>query len=208
MKFFLTQWRELRTFWRESAFREEVKRSAIAFAVLSLLGFGVSIAFPELLDRVMRLVMNYFGGLDLTDKAGNISAVALFSNNVRACVVTMLYGLIPFIYLSALSLGMNSVLLGILAAYYLSGGHSLVGYFAVLLPHGIFELPALILAFAMGLFCCGQTTRRIRKEETTLRLSDCITQMSRLFLLVIVPLLFIAALMEAYVTPLVAAYFH
>ena len=61
---------------------------------------------------------------------------------------------------------------------------------------------------SMGLFCCSQVTRRCRKDETALRVTDCLFQMSRVFVLLIVPLLLVAALMESYVTPLIASYFN
>ena len=70
------------------------------------------------------------------------------------------------------------------------------------MPHGIFELPALVLAFSMGLYVCGQVTRRCRHDETALPLWDCVPLMSWLLLLVLIPLLAVAAAMEAYVTPL------
>ena len=80
-------------------------------------------------------------------------------------------------------------------------------YFAALLPHGIFELPALILAAALGLFLCRQMTRRCRHDETALPLPVCLTQIARVFLLLIAPLLAVAAVMEAYVTPLLIGLF-
>lgn len=208
MSFFSAQWEEFRTFWRGSGFAAELRRSAAAAVLLALVGFGVCMALPDLLRWIMNLVQEYFSSLNLTDSAGNISAMALFSNNARACAFAMLYGMIPYAYLSALPLGVNFLLLGAMASYYVSNGQSLTGYAAALLPHGIFELPALVLSFAMGLYCCTQMTRRCRKDETAPRAADCIAQMSRLFALLIVPLLLAAALMEAYVTPLVASYFN
>jgi len=208
MSFFSVQWKEFRSFWHSSGFSGELKRSAAAFLLLSLAGFGICMALPELLNRIISLIQEYISGLNLTDAAGNLSAMALFSNNVQACAFAMLFGLVPFVYLTALPLGVNSMLLGVAAAYYVTSGLPLVGYFAALLPHGIFELPALVLSFAMGLFCCSQVTRRCRKDETALRVTDCLFQMSRVFVLLIVPLLLVAALMESYVTPLIASYFN
>lgn len=208
MSFFATQWDELQTFWRGSTFPYEVKRSAVAFGALALIGFGACMALPDLRDAIAAYIADLFGSMDLLDEAGNLSAMALFSNNLRACAVTMLYGLIPFVYLSALSLGINALLLGVLAAVSVSQGLSLAGYAAAILPHGLFEFPALVLAFAMGLFCCSQLTRRCRKDQTALSVFGCLTQISRLFLTVITPLLIAAALIETYLTPLVAGLFR
>jgi len=102
--------------------------------------------------------------MDLTDGAGNLSPLLLLANNLRAYAVTMLYGLIPFVRLPALALGVNAVLLGGLAACYAATDTTMLLYAASLLPHGIFELPALILAFSMGLYICGHLTRRCRRD--------------------------------------------
>jgi stage II sporulation protein M len=139
------------------------------------------------------------------DEVGNLSAVALLSNNLQACTMIMLYGLIPFVHLTALALGMNAMLLGVLAAYYVTNGISMLVYLAALIPHGIFEFPALILAFAMGLYVCGQLSRRCRQDETAVPLAECMLLILRLLALVLLPLLAAAALMEAYVTPFVAS---
>ncbi|MEG1594230.1 MAG: stage II sporulation protein M [Oscillibacter sp.] len=207
MNFFKTQTAELRTVW-QVGYGPEVKRTAIAFVILVVFSFGLSLALPNLRDTVMGYVMNLFGGMDVLDENGRISALFLFSNNLQACVSVMLWGLLPFLRFPALSLGTNAMLLGVLAAHYAANGLSLAVYFAALLPHAIFELPALVLAIAMGLFVCGQLSRRCRRDETAIPLWDCFTHISRLLLVALVPLLAAAALMEAYVTPWIVSFFQ
>ena len=80
-------------------------------------------------------------------------------------------------------------------------------YAASLLPHGIFELPALILAFSMGLYICGHLTRRCRRDPAALPLGACLGLAARLLVFLLLPLLILAALTEAYVTPLAAGLF-
>lgn len=196
----------LRKAWHDGL-REEVQRSAVAFCVLVVLAFGVSLALPDLRDQAVALVLETMNGIGAVKEDGTLSALGIFLNNLRACAFTMVYGLIPFLQLPALALGVNALLLGVLAAWYVSEGLSLLAYLAALLPHGILELPALILAFAMGLYVCGHLTRRCRKDENALHLWDCLVQISRMLLLVLVPLLAAAALVEAYVTPVVASLF-
>jgi stage II sporulation protein M len=201
MRVLEAQWAALRAFWHHG-YSEEVRRSAIAFAALALIGFVVCWLLPDLLKRITDAIFSYFGSLDVLDGSGKLSVGMLFANNLRACTVAILYGLIPFVYLSSLALGMNSLLLGVLAAYSVKNGYSMATYALALLPHGIFELPALILSFSMGLFLCGQITRRFRHDETAIPLTQCLIHAARLLLLLIVPLLTVAAVTEAYVTPL------
>ena len=76
-------------------------------------------------------------------------------------------------------------------------------FLAGILPHGILELPAMFLAFGTGLYICDNLTRRIQKDPTALGAWGCIVVMARVHLLVLLPLLVGAAMVEAYVTPLV-----
>ena len=192
--------------WR-NGYEAEVRRSAIAFFVLIFLAFGVCLAVPEIRIGFSAYVQNLFQGMDLTDETGRLSPLALLGNNLRACLFTMLYGLIPFLRLPALALGVNAVLLGGLAAVYAAADTTMLLFAAGLLPHGIFELPALILAFSMGLYICGHLTRRCRRDKAALSLVQCLGLAARLLVFLLLPLLIAAALTEAYVTPLAAGLF-
>lgn len=207
MSFLTSNWNDFRSNWRSSGLAWEFRRSAAAFCVLLLLGFGLALALPELRNGVLRFFLAFLESMEVVTDSGTLSPTILLSNNLRACSVAILYGLIPFAYFTALALGTNAMLLGVMAAYYVAEGHSMLLYLAALIPHGIFELPALVLSFAAGLFLCGQITRRIRHDETAWPLSQCVTLVSQTFLFLILPLLAVAALMEAYVTPLFIALF-
>jgi len=157
------QHRALWQFYRET-FGEALLMTAAAFLIICLLGFGVSLfnkSIPE-------FVVNYFtqmvrDGNIVTDD-GTIHFGALLVNNLRAAAISVLYGFIPFIYLTALAVGMNALILGVLAAYYVNSGTSLLIYFAGILPHGVFELSALLIAFALGLLLCRRITQYVRKN--------------------------------------------
>lgn len=199
--------RDLREAWA-NGLKEDVKRSAIAFVFIWVLFFAVCAAFPDLRTRLVDMMFSTLNSLSVTDESGKISALALFFNNVQATAFIMLYGLLPFIQLPALALGMNAMMLGVMAAWYAAEGISMLAYLAALLPHGILELPALFLSFGTGLYICGQLSRRCRKDRHARSLWACLTLASQILLSVLVPLLLVAAFVEAYVTPAVAALFH
>lgn len=196
----------LREIWEDGLGRE-VKRSAIAFFVIWILFFAACMLSPGLLDLLADRMFSTLNGLNVTDSSGRVSALALFFNNIQATSLIMLYGLIPFIQLPALALGMNAMMLGVMAAWYASEDISLLAYLAGLLPHGVLELPALFLSFGTGLYICGQLTRRCRKDKSALSVWGCMTVASRMLMTVLVPLLIAAAFIEAYVTPLAASLF-
>ena len=186
----------------------EVFRAAIAFPVLVVLAFILCMVFPALRETLLSYVFAAMDGTGALNEDGTLSAMAIFSNNLRATVFIMAYGLIPFIQLPAMALGVNAMVIGVTAAWYFTEGYSMLGFLASVLPHGLLEFPALILAFAVGLFACGQITRRLfRKDENALHLWDCLVLMSRMLLLVLIPLLAAAAMIEAYITPVIASLF-
>ena len=112
----------------------------------------------------------------------------------------ILWGLVPFAYLAAFPLGFNFFLIGALGVYYVRSGVGLGSYLVGILPHGVFELPALVLFCAAGLYLCSRVTARVRGDKEV-RILRTLSEVSTLFLYVILPLLAAAALMETYVTP-------
>lgn len=197
----------LKSAW-QNGLSGEVLRTAIAFPILVILSFTLCTVFPALRDSLLSMVLSSMESMGIVNEDGSLSALALFSNNLRATVFIMVYGLVPFIQLPALALGVNTMALGVLASWYIAQGYSIVAFLAAVLPHGLAEFPALILAFGVGLYVCGQVTRRLfRRDESALHIWDCLVLISRMLLLVLIPLLAVAAILEAYVTPLVAALF-
>ena len=197
----------LKSAW-QNGLSGEVLRTAIAFPILVMLSCTLCTVFPALRDSLLSMVLSSMESMGIVNEDGSLSALALFSNNLRATVFIMVYGLVPFIQLPALALGVNTMALGVLASWYIAQGYSIVAFLAAVLPHGLAEFPALILAFGVGLYVCGQVTRRLfRRDESALHIWDCLVLISRMLLLVLIPLLAVAAILEAYVTPLVAALF-
>lgn len=197
----------LRSTWH-NGLSGEALRSSIAFPVLVVLAFALCMAFPTLRDSLLSTVLSSIENTGAINEDGTLSAMALFSNNLRATIFIMVYGLIPFIQLPALALGVNAMVIGVFASWYFSQGYSIFSFLSAILPHGLLELPALIISFAVGLFVCGQVTRRLfRKDESALHVWDCLVLISRVLLLVLIPLLAAAALIEAYITSVIASLF-
>ena len=191
----------LHGFYR-TEYRYSLRITAIAFGALILLGFAGSLLLPKLADQLFLQFAQQMAELGIMDTTGRVDVLALLGNNVRATVFSIAYGFIPFIYLPALSIGINSLLLGLFAGVYVNNGISLLAYFAGIVPHGIFELPALFLAMAGGLYLCRTLVRYVRRNEKGL-VGPVVLNLLRLLVMHIVPLLLAAAAIEAYVTPVV-----
>ena len=97
--------------------RDLIKRkflnTAAAFGVLVLLGFAAGMIFPDMAQQTLQNFAAQVEQLGLTDDVPQSQMMAtLFFNNITASLLSMLYGLIPFLPLSALALGTNALMLG------------------------------------------------------------------------------------------------
>ena len=196
------QLRALGGFWREE-YGRWVGMTAIAFLVLVVLSYIAGRLFPEIPATVLTYFNEVVADSGIVRDDGSFSALALFGNNLRAMVLSTLYGFIPFLYLPALSMGVNAILLGMVASS-VNGQWLLLA--AGILPHGIFELPALCLSLAAGLCLCQNINRYIRKNEKGI-MKPLLLNILRVTGLVVIPLLVVAAIMESYVTPAVMQLF-
>lgn len=196
------QLRALGNFWREE-YGRWVGMTAIAFLVLVVLSYIAGRLFPEIPAAILTYFSEVVADSGIVRDDGSFSALALFGNNLRAMVLSTLYGFIPFLYLPALSMGVNAILLGMVASS-VNGQWLLLA--AGILPHGIFELPALCLSLAAGLCLCQNINRYIRKNEKGL-MKPLLLNILRVTGLVVIPLLVVAAIMESYVTPAVMQLF-
>ena len=144
--------------------KREFLNTAAAFGVLVLLGFAAGMIFPDMAQQTLQNFAAQIEQLGLTDDVPQSQMMAtLFFNNITASLLSMLYGLIPFLPLSALALGTNALMLGAFAAIYQQQA-SASAHICRRLPHGIFELSALILSCALGLLICRTGTERILKR--------------------------------------------
>lgn len=187
-------------------FHAEIRRTSIAFCLLLFLSFLVFFFLPELREKAIGDITEMFMQKELVTPEGQISFLGLFFNNAQACLMAMLWGLIPYVFLPSLPLGINAVLLGIMAAHAVHM-HKTVFFLMGILPHGIFEIPAMILSFAMGLYVCGQMTRRCKKDKNAISFTENLVLISRFFFLILIPILIIAAALETWVTPLFLQFF-
>jgi uncharacterized membrane protein SpoIIM required for sporulation len=134
----------------------------------------------------------------------NIPVPWLFLSNVRAVVLFLAAGLLSFGTLGVTLFMVNMALIGgVLGAASLIQFSPLLVFIAAVLPHGIFELPAVFLATAavlkMGAVLVTPELDKSLGEVFLFALADWF----RVFIGLVVPLLAIAAVVEVHVTPLI-----
>ncbi len=181
------------------AYFRELRPFLIASLIFFAVGltFGVAIAshYPGLADHFGDSITGFlktFRGLPKPQLA-----VAIFLNNSVKTLAAILLGLAIGI-VPALFLVVNGVVLGVV--FFLSS-HSRGVWPSLLaiLPHGILELAAVFLGTAIGLMLGDHVLKRILKKSEA-KIKTELGRALRFFAIVIVPMLLIAALIEAFVT--------
>ena len=188
-----------------SGLKEHFLQATAAFFILVVIFFVMGMVSPQMQEKFTKMVYSAMDGI--VSKDGSIDGVYLLSNNISACGMIMLYGFLPFIRLPALALGINAMVLGCMAAVYLQNDISLITYLAGILPHGILEFPAMFLAFAVGLYICDNISRFFRRDGSACSPWACLVWLARFHLLILIPLLTAAAVVEVYVTPHILSLF-
>ena len=132
-----------------------------------------------------------------------ISVPFIFGHNLRAVALILIAGLISFGVLGMLVYIVNLGAVGVvLGAFQLLGYSPLTLVVNGLLPHGIFEIPALILASAATLHIgVVLVTPQIGRSMGEVVLG-MLASWAKIVLGLVVPMLFLAAIIETYVTPL------
>jgi len=142
-------------------------------------------------------------GLGVPGTEISLSFPVIWGHNLLAIVIILLLGLFSFGVLGALAYLINMGFVGaVLALIKIIGGSPLkVGVYGIL-PHGIFEIPALILACAailhIGIVLVTPRPQRTLGEV----LIDVIADWTKIGIGLVLPLLTIAAVIETYITPM------
>ena len=119
-------------------------------------------------------------------------------NNLEACVLLLLGGA-SFGILTIFILSLNGILIGSIMEI-VHKDHSFVFVAAAILPHGVFEIPAFILSGALGILLAQSLIAEWYHKGDA---AGDAGGYARLFILYVVPLVVIAAFVEAFITPVI-----
>ena len=181
---------------------------ALLFVVIAVIAYfamgGLYQTQPEVVDEHIGDLAEMLNAKDIIDKSGKMDTIKLFFGNFYAAMAAVSYGMIPFLFLPALSLITNASVIGVITAIFKAkeiGGvvDTLVG----ILPHGIFEIPALLLCVAFGLNLSLLGTRILRRKASKYDLYEFSAETARALVLAVVPLLLVSAVVESYITPII-----
>lgn len=165
------------------------------FFLAAFSGWYLALLSPQGAAAVVGAVFSQFSYL--SELAPFQLALFIFFNNSLKALAIMLLGmgfaLVPLVFVF-----LNGQFLGLVAgAVGSERGYALV--FLALLPHGLLEIPALLVAAGYGVFLGRALWLRIRHGRALL---PDLKKALLAFLWIVLPALAAAALIEAYLSPL------
>lgn len=220
-------YREERGAWR-GHYRRYFKYAARALGLGFVAGFLYFVFWPAQEKKALALVVQALKDIPL-EASPPILALTLFYHNARASVIAVAAGAVPFLFLPILDPLLNGAVLGLLVS--IARHQSLdVPRLVVtqILPHGVFELTAVLYATSLGLYLSAGMGKKAvamwkaRQSRRAGRIAagagpesqpeagpepaepgpgGLLRNVVRSFVLVILPLLAVAAFVEAFITP-------
>lgn len=201
--------------WYRRGIRLSLRRLGLATPITAALFVGV-LAAGSIFGMVSDWQLNLPRGLDLSGVAGNLDAYAsmffggevvstIFWQNTRILMGATLLGMFTFGSLALVLTPAVYFILGYVVSQVMLAGYNPAFLAPAILTHGVVEIPVIVLATAAALRL-GAVVTRPPKGSTigfawTVALGDTI----KLWIGLILPGLLLAALIEAYVTPVVVA---
>jgi uncharacterized membrane protein SpoIIM required for sporulation len=181
----------------------------LAIGAALLLGFAYAaqyrLPFAAVdVEDVVHQFQDYLSALDFVSVRG---AAWVILTNVRALAIATAVGIFSCGVLGVVLLMAPLALVG-----YFAGQVSLIGlnplefFVAFILPHGVFEIPAAILEGAAILRLGASVLAPPRGQTLGDGWLSALADWAKISLAVVLPLLLIAALAEAFLTPLVAQF--
>jgi len=173
----------------------------IVFIFSMIIGLVVSAKNPGLSETYLNNFEDSFSWIKTLNPL--LIMFIIFLNNaiksLFALVLGIGFGIVPILFVAG-----NGVILTILADV-VSKQYSVLFVVAATLPHGIIEVPMVLISSGIGLRLGHVMFLSLKGVQNDIR--GELKSGVRFYMRVIVPLLFVASIVETFVTPLIAFQF-
>jgi stage II sporulation protein M len=183
--------------------------TAIALSLGYLAGASLANQFtlPPQLVAFDKISQGFIEGLQAARFYSTNGTILVWLQNLRAVLLATLLGIFSFGILGLLVLMLPLAIIGYVAANVSLAGHSALTFLvALVLPHGIFELPAMLLAGAAILNLGATLTAPANGKTIGEAWLLALAKWAKIMLGVVLPLFLLAALVEVFITPQVAVW--
>jgi len=181
----------------DSPFADAIIVTFLLFFATLTVGWVGTMQDPSVGENLMQLFEKEVAGQILGNSSLEI-CVKLFINNFETCILLFLGGA-SFGILTIFIMSLNGIVIGAIMEI-IHKDHSWAFIAAALIPHGIFEIPAFIISGALGIMLAQYLISEWYGGEDT---AGEAKKLARIFLLYVLPLVVAAAIVEAFITPVI-----
>jgi len=178
-----------------SDLRNALALAVALFGISMVTGVLVTIANPDIGLQLMEFFKDAVIG-EIMDDSSFVLAGKLFLNNIQACLFMFLGGA-SFGLVTLFIIGTNGFVIGSILEV-VRQEQSLLYVVAAIVPHGIFEIPAFIISGALGFSLARSLWNEWMGPGDA---GGDAAVLGRRFIAVVLPLIAIAAITEAFITP-------
>lgn len=194
-KYYLSEWQYLKENIRYAYFPIGIFTTGLVMAII------ISILDPDATMKIVTNIALSFQEKGLYDVGPEILSLKIFLNNVEVAVLILFLSLIPFVPIGLLICFANGLIAGLVSAVFYTKTGDLILLFASLLPHGIIELPIIFYTATIGMIIWTKITLSIFNRGKDIKVS--LKRVVQCLIMIIIPLLVSAALIESFITPLI-----
>jgi uncharacterized membrane protein SpoIIM required for sporulation len=181
----------------------------LVVAVFIGLYFSPNYPLPDRLIDLASVTEAGFNELDQVSMLPGLSFVGIFLHNVRALVLGLLLAIFSFGVIALILLMIPLGLLGYFAGAISNLGlNPAVFLAAFVLPHGILEIPAAIIATAFAFRIGAALVSPPEGMDVGQGLLYTLANYAKVFIFLVLPLLAVAAFIEAELTPLIVQWVY
>ncbi|EPY2303711.1 hypothetical protein FDF18_10070 [Clostridium sporogenes] len=172
------------------------------FIVMLVLFFFIVIVTELMFKYNPSYVNNIIKNLSNTMKINdNVKKefIDIFFNNVKVSIVSIIIGVIPYIYLSFITPIVNAWVIGlVLANAKIMKQNVLLTLLLGILPHGVFEITAFLYASSIGVYLTKNISNYTTNKYEFFK--KVVPNILIAFLFIIIPLLFISTFIEVFIS--------
>ncbi len=180
-----------------ASFGNTITVAVLLFLVATIVGWIGTAHNPDIGNALLQMFQKEIAG-QITIGNPVDMCLNIFANNLEACILLFLGGA-SFGILTMVILSLNGIVIGAITEI-VSKGHTAIFIAAAIVPHGIFEIPAFIISGGLGFLMAQSLIGEWYGSGDTA--ADA-ARLARLFLLYVVPLIAVAAVVEAFITPVI-----
>lgn len=145
---------------------------------------------------------------DTVEETGLSKTIGYILHNGQSDLIIIGLGIIPFVFVSGWYAVFTAMMSGVSVAITAAalGMNTASVVLVGMLPHGIFEFPAICLSTTTGIYLCSVITGRILRKDTD-TFKNALINILRTFLCLILPLTIAAAIVEGNITGILMSIF-